>query len=214
MPRRAAASRHRSRRWRRPARAASSLPGNHDWKGPDGWSAVLRAEAIVAEEGDGRVVQLPGNGCPGPGGDGHRPRARGDDRHRVVAAQDRAEAGGAGQRMRRPPASSSIHSARSSPAADGRSDARRRSPSARGRGRARGYFGWKDYFFPLRHVQSWLWLPLAGHRCRVPCGAQCGNLPAGHVEQDLSPPDRLARIGVPRCAPRGLRLQVMNTACR
>ena len=45
------------------------VPGNHDWdnSGGDGWSAVRRQEAFIAEHGEeGRVVLLPQGGCPGP----------------------------------------------------------------------------------------------------------------------------------------------------
>ena len=45
------------------------VPGNHDWdrSGGDGWNAVRRQEAFIAEHGEeGRVVLLPPGGCPGP----------------------------------------------------------------------------------------------------------------------------------------------------
>ncbi|MBP2647829.1 MAG: hypothetical protein H6Q77_1453 [Gemmatimonadetes bacterium] len=157
------------------------LPGNHDWKGPEGWSAVLRAEAIVAEEGAGRVVQLPGNGCPGPATmdigpvrlvmidtewwlhkTGPRPEGTEDgctgDEHAVFDSLRTllATAGG------RQTLVAGHH------------------PLAAG-GEHAGYFSWKDYFFPLRHLRSWLWLPLPVIGAAYPAARN-----AGISRQDMS----------------------------
>jgi len=44
------------------------VPGNHDWdnSGEDGWDAIRRQEARVAERGGPTVRFLPTGGCPGP----------------------------------------------------------------------------------------------------------------------------------------------------
>jgi hypothetical protein len=158
------------------------LPGNHDWKGPDGWSAILRAEQIVAETGEGRVVQLPGNGCPGPavmevGGvrvvmldtewwlhkSGPKPEG---------PAQGCVAAGGVFDSVRALLAT-----------AGGRPTLVAGHHPLAGGGEHGGYFGWKDYFFPLRHVVSWLWLPLPVIGAAYPAARN-----AGISRQDMSNP--------------------------
>jgi hypothetical protein len=44
------------------------VPGNHDWGawGPDGWNAVRRQGARIADRGGPAVALLPPDGCPGP----------------------------------------------------------------------------------------------------------------------------------------------------
>jgi hypothetical protein len=44
------------------------VPGNHDWdkSGKDGLPAIRRQGAHIALRGEGRAVQLPADGCPGP----------------------------------------------------------------------------------------------------------------------------------------------------
>ncbi len=158
------------------------LPGNHDWKGPDGWNAVLRAERIVEETGEGRVVQLPGNGCPGPAfldmagvrvvmldtewwlhKTGPKPEgtAQGCADSGAVFDSVRALLAGAGGK---PTLVAGHH------------------PLAGG-GEHGGYFGWKDYFFPLHHVVSWLWLPLPVIGAAYPAARN-----AGISRQDMSNP--------------------------
>jgi hypothetical protein len=42
------------------------IPGNHDWRGEDGWEAVRREERRVEARGGPSVSFLPNDGCPGP----------------------------------------------------------------------------------------------------------------------------------------------------
>ena len=44
------------------------IPGNHDWEagGETGWRTVFRQGQHIDRRGEGRVVMLPKNGCPGP----------------------------------------------------------------------------------------------------------------------------------------------------
>lgn len=44
------------------------VPGNHDWarQGRDGWNAIRRQDSLVSEFGGGDVRLLPRGGCPGP----------------------------------------------------------------------------------------------------------------------------------------------------
>jgi hypothetical protein len=62
---------------------------------------------------------------------------------------------------------------------------RRGSPPARRGGEHGGYFGWKDYFFPVapRGVMA---LASASRDWRgVSCRAECGHIPSGHVQPDV-----------------------------
>ncbi len=137
------------------------IPGNHDWKqaGAGGWQAVLRAQEIVAQEGRGLVVQLPVDACPGPAvadlgpmrivlldtewflHGGPRPEGEVDgcasDTPAVLDSLRALLANGAGR---------TTLVAGHHPLVSG--------------GEHAGYFGWKDYFFPLTEAKSWLWLPL------------------------------------------------------
>lgn len=137
------------------------IPGNHDWErmGKGGWKAVLRAQAIVKEVGAGRVVQLPADGCPGPAVSDIGPVRlvlldtqwwlQGDPRPEGVA--DGCVAGEPGVMdslaalLSRPDRQVTIVAGHH-PVVSG--------------GQHAGYFGWKDYFFPLLNVKPWLWLPL------------------------------------------------------
>lgn len=156
------------------------LPGNHDWKGPDGWSAILRAEAIVAEEGHGKVVQLPGNGCPGPAAMDLGPV-------RVVMIDTEWWLHKTGPKPEGPADGCTatgvvFDSLRTLLAtADGRRTLVAGHHPLAGGGEHAGYFGWKDYFFPLRHLQSWLWLPLPVIGAAYPAARN-----AGISRQDMS----------------------------
>jgi hypothetical protein len=37
-----------------------------------------------------------------------------------------------------------------------------------------GYYGWKDYFFPLQNVKSWMWLPLPAIGAAYPAARNSG----------------------------------------
>lgn len=158
------------------------LPGNHDWKGPDGWSGVLRAQKIIEEEGAGRVVQVPGNGCPGPATLDIGPV-------RVVMLDTEWWLHKSGPKPEGPAdgcADSAVvfDSLRSLLAG---TDAKAtlvagHHPLVSG-GEHGGYFSWKDYFFPLHHVVSWLWLPLPVIGAAYPAARN-----AGISRQDMSNP--------------------------
>jgi hypothetical protein len=158
--------------------------GNHDWARhtKDGWNAARRQEAYVDSLGAGRVVLLPRDGCPGPSiadvGDrirlvfldtqwwlhpGPKPKGpgsgcpAGDDRQ--VVDSIRAAIRGAGARL--------VVVVGHHPFATG--------------GDHGGYFGWEDHIFPLRLVDSRLWIPLPLIGSLYPSARQ-----QGISNQDLS----------------------------
>jgi hypothetical protein len=120
---------------------------------------VLRAQAIVAEEGGGRVLQLPGNGCPGPAVADMGPvRLVLLDTQWWLHEGPRPEGTADGCASGEQAALDSLRALLKS--AGGRTMiVAGHHPLASG-GEHAGYFGWKDYFFPLLHAKSWLWLPL------------------------------------------------------
>jgi hypothetical protein len=137
------------------------IPGNHDWakSGADGWQAVLRAQAIVAATGGDRVIQLPANACPGPAvADIASVRLVLIDTEwwlhpgpRPDGAKDGCVAGEQGL-------SDSLRALLMAPA--GRTTIVAGHHPVVSGGQHAGYFGWKDYFFPLLNVKPWLWVPL------------------------------------------------------
>jgi Calcineurin-like phosphoesterase len=138
------------------------VPGNHDWDrgGPDGWEAIRRQAAFIAESGVPHARLLPDSGCPGPAEvpagplrlavldtqwwlhDGPKPRdptspCPADTPGEVVAAlRDWLVAD-----TTRPAIVVGHH------------------PLLTG-GAHGGYFEWTDHLFPLTNVKPWLWLPL------------------------------------------------------
>ena len=160
------------------------VPGNHDWGawGPDGWNAIRRQAARVAERGGPAVTLLPPDGCPGPViqdvetrlrlvvldtqwwlHDYEKPRHPTStcayDSEEEVAEGLRAAVESAGDRKvvvvgHHPLASGGIHG---------------------------GYFGWRDHIFPLREKKSWLWIPLPGIGSAYPLARR-----RGASNQDLS----------------------------
>lgn len=137
------------------------IPGNHDWReaGAEGWHAVLRAQAIVAQAGDGRVIQLPANACPGPAVfDLARVRLLLLDTQWLLHGGPRPEGAADGCAASE---GAVFDSLRTLLAQGGNRTmfVAGHHPLASG-GEHAGYYGWKDYFFPLRNVKSWMWLPL------------------------------------------------------
>lgn len=137
------------------------IPGNHDWKedGDAGWHAVLRAQAIVAQEGGGRVIQLPANACPGPAVADIGPvRLVLLDTQWFLHGGPRPEGVADGCAAGEPAVLDSLR-ALLAPASGRIVIVAGHHPLVSG-GEHAGYFGWKDYFFPLLQAKSWLWLPL------------------------------------------------------
>jgi hypothetical protein len=137
--------------------------GNHDWAryGKDGWNAARRQEAFLDSLGAKRVFLLPHDGCPGPSSVDIAGRVRlilldtqwwlhsgpkplGPDSACPADTDDEIVDS----------LSSAIHDA-----AGRMVVVAGHHPLATG-GNHGGYFGWKDHLFPLRAVNSSLWIPL------------------------------------------------------
>ncbi len=137
--------------------------GNHDWAsgGDDGWDAIRRQEAFIAEHGGPTFTLLPGGGCPGPAvtdlGDGYR----------LVAIDTQWWLHG-GPKPVDPTSSCPTDSP--GEVADALRHAISGDP---GRGVVvvghhplltggphGGFFSWRDHLFPLTAWKPWLWLPL------------------------------------------------------
>lgn len=137
------------------------IPGNHDWReaGADGWQAVLRAQAIVTDIGMGRVIQLPTNACPGPAvADIGSVRLLLLDTQWLLHGGPKPEGAAEGCAASEGAVFDSLRTLLVSGAGRTMLVAGHH-PVASG-GEHAGYFSWKDYFFPLRNVKSWMWLPL------------------------------------------------------
>lgn len=143
------------------------VPGNHDWDrfGPGGWEAVRRAGRRIVERGGARVRQLPEDGCPGPYfvDVGHRLRIIALDTQWWLHAYEKPVH--PTSRCRADKEEEVTDSLRADLE---RTDTTRRvvmvahHPLASG-GEKGGYFGVRDYFFPLRHLSKVLgWIPLPG----------------------------------------------------
>ncbi|MCZ6760141.1 MAG: metallophosphoesterase [Gemmatimonadetes bacterium] len=160
------------------------VPGNHDWGdgGSDGWRRLERQRALVAARGLSSVSFLPENGCPGPTAvdvsttvrlvildsqwwfDDELPAVVPDSvcpvnsTDAVLDSLDRLLRGASGRETiivtHHPLASHGPHG---------------------------GHFGLRDHIFPLRHLHSWLWIPLPIVGSVYPLIRQ-----AGFKTQDLS----------------------------
>lgn len=153
------------------------LPGNHDWENgrKGGWEAVLRQQRFVDETYDERVRWLPRDGCPGPTivDEGpflrlialdtqwflHRgPRPYGPDSDCVAATAEEAL----------------DHLRAALKDSGGRHTVLLAHHPLRSAGRHGGFFPWQDHIFPLRHLRSWLWLPLPVVGSIYPLSRQLG----------------------------------------
>lgn len=139
------------------------IPGNHDWdrQGRDGWNSIRRQDTLVRQFGGEDVRLLPGGGCPGPevvdlgttlrlialdsewwvhndvkpyGPDSPCPT-------RTEAEVSDSLAGALRDKGTRHAVVLTHHPLRSG-------------------GIHGGAFTLGDHIFPLRHVESWLWIPL------------------------------------------------------
>ena len=160
------------------------VPGNHDWGawGPDGWNAVRRQGARVAERGGPGVTLLPPGGCPGP-------TIQDVQTHLRLVVLDTQWWLHDYAKPRHPDSSCAYDSE------DEVEDGLRRAVSeAAGRkvvvvahhplasgGEHGGYFGWRDHIFPLREKRRWLWIPLPGIGSAYPLARR-----RGVTNQDLS----------------------------
>jgi hypothetical protein len=139
------------------------VPGNHDWAkhAADGWAAIERQAEFIDAAGRGAVFLQPRGGCPGPAVFDVGTRLR-------LILLDTQWWLHAGPKPRDPvsncPADADgeiVDSLRAGLAgAAGRLVVVAAHHGLRSGGEHGGHFGWRDHLFPLRHVVSWLWLPL------------------------------------------------------
>ena len=138
------------------------VPGNHDWDGmqADGWDAIRRQERFLAAAGGGHAL-LPVGGCPGPTvvDVGQVVRLVALDTQWWLQEGPKPE----GPTSACPAGSEGevIDSVRAALRTAGKRAVVvvAHHPLASG-GAHGGHFGWQDHVFPLRHIKSWLWIPL------------------------------------------------------
>ncbi|NOR16010.1 MAG: hypothetical protein GQ544_09910 [Candidatus Aminicenantes bacterium] len=131
------------------------IAGNHDWK--RGLEGMLRQEKFIHYQLGSKGTYLPPAGCPGPeyidlpdiriiAVDSHywlhpdEERLEKCSQHELTDAEDSLKAmlQSAGDRHVIMVSHHSLDSY----------------------GTHGGFFDWKDHLFPLRHIKSWMWLPL------------------------------------------------------
>ena len=139
------------------------IPGNHDWdrQGRDGWNSIRRQDTLVRKFGGDDVRLLPGGGCPGPAvvDVGAHLRLIALDSEwwlhndvkpfgptspcptKTEAEVTDSLAGALRDRGKRHAVVLTHHPLRSG-------------------GEHGGAFTLGDHIFPLRNVESWLWVPL------------------------------------------------------
>lgn len=153
------------------------VPGNHDWErqGKDGWNAIRRQDSLASQFGGDDVMLLPHGGCPGPEVLDLSPHVRiialdtewwvhndvkpyGDDSpcptrtYSEVADSLRGALRERGDRhaivvTHHPIRTGGVHG---------------------------GAFHWTDHIFPLRVLESWLWIPLPGIGSIYPLSRKLG----------------------------------------
>jgi hypothetical protein len=153
------------------------VPGNHDWahSGTEGWDAIRRQKAFIDSAGAGSVFLLPDGGCPGPSivDIGRRLRLVLMDTQWWLHNGPKPNHPNSGC-----PADSESEVVDSLRAALAVLPERlvvvaAHHPLSSG-GEHGGSFGLADHLFPLRHVASWLWLPLPWLGSLYPAARQHG----------------------------------------
>lgn len=139
------------------------VPGNHDWdrQGRDGWNSIRRQDTLVRRFGGDDVKLAPGGGCPGPAVLDVAPHVR------IIALDtewwlhnDVKPFG-----PKAPCATRTNQEVTDSLAGAIRDRGRRHvvvvtHHPLRSGGEHGGAFNLSDHIFPLRNLESWLWIPL------------------------------------------------------
>lgn len=139
------------------------VPGNHDWdrQGRDGWNAIRRQDTLVRKFGGEDVRLLPKGGCPGP------EVVDLGEHIRIIALDSEwwvhndVKPYGAGS----PCPTRTYQEVTDSLAGALRDKGGRHAVVVnhhplRSGGEHGGAFTLSDHIFPLRNVESWLWMPL------------------------------------------------------
>jgi hypothetical protein len=153
------------------------IPGNHDWErmGRDGWNAIRRQDSLARRFGRGDVTFLPGGGCPGP-------EVIDVSRHIRLIALDTEW--WVHNDVKPYGAASSCPTRTYAEVVDSLQGALRdrgnrhaiivtHHPLRTG-GVHGGAFHWTDHIFPLRVLESWLWIPLPVIGSIYPLSRQLG----------------------------------------
>jgi hypothetical protein len=139
------------------------IPGNHDWdrSGSDGWNAIRREGELIDAHGAGRIRMAPTAGCPGPVivDEGRWLRLIMLDTQWWLQSGPKPQAAATGCATFDEASTVDSLLAAISGAGGRRVVVLGHHPLRTG-GEHGGFFDWKDHIFPLRHLQSWLWLPL------------------------------------------------------
>jgi hypothetical protein len=139
------------------------IPGNHDWdrQGRDGWNSVRRMDTVVAKYGGGDVRLLPKGGCPGP-----EVVDLGTHVRLIVLDSEWWVHGDVKPYGPDAPCPTRTYQEVTDSLAGALRDAGGRHSIVlfhhplRSGGEHGGAFKLTDHIFPLRNVQSWMWLPL------------------------------------------------------
>ena len=139
------------------------VPGNHDWdrQGRDGWNSIRRQDSLVTEFGGKDVRLLPHGGCPGPEvvDVGAHLRLIALDSEWWIHGDVRPYGPDApcATRTEQEVTDSLLGALRDK--GDRHAIVVQHHPLVSG-GEHGGAFTVSDHLFPLRNVESWLWLPL------------------------------------------------------
>jgi hypothetical protein len=153
------------------------IPGNHDWdrQGRDGWNSIRRMDTVVAKFGGKDVRLLPEGGCPGP-------EVVDLGAHLRLIVLDSEWWVHNDVKPYGPEAPCPTHTYQEVTDslrgalrdAGGRHALVLTHHPLRSGGEHGGFFTWSDHIFPLRNVQSWMWLPLPIIGSMYPLARQSG----------------------------------------
>jgi hypothetical protein len=140
------------------------VSGNHDWdwSGSEGWEAIARQERFVRDSSGGLATLVPPGGCPGPEVIDLDPSCRLVLLNTEWWLQPPPRSGAPTADCLVPATEQGVLGA----LAEALESSGGRVVMVAGHhpletyGTHGGYFPWEDHLFPLRHLASWLWIPL------------------------------------------------------
>lgn len=153
------------------------IPGNHDWdrQGRDGWNSIRRMDTVVAKFGAKDVRLLPKGGCPGPEVVDLGPHLR-----LIVLDSEWWVHNDVKPYGPQAPCPTHTYQEVTDSLRGALRDAGGRHALVlthhplRSGGEHGGFFTWSDHIFPLRNIQSWMWLPLPIIGSMYPLARQSG----------------------------------------